>query len=70
MHAREDMLLNHYSWVDEQKQTRQNSDRRARCRSWRSADFRWSAEAAQQGNTQDRRGQPMFGDGPRSLPRR
>jgi hypothetical protein len=59
MHAREDMLLNHYSWVDEQKQTVRIPIARA------------MQLIAQRGlpveSDQTAEEKPMFGDGSRAV---
>ncbi len=74
MHAREDMLLNHYSWVDEQKQTvRIPITRAMQLLAQRGLPVEGQQESgnqankkqgnSQQANDQSTEEQPMFGDG-------
>jgi hypothetical protein len=72
MHAREDILLNHYSWVDEQKQTVRIPITRAMqllaqrglpVEGQQSAEGQAKTADGQTGATQQGNEQAMFGDG-------
>ncbi len=65
MHAREDILLNHYSWVDEQKQTvRIPITRAMQLLAQRGLPVEGEQNAGEKGNkAQTAEEKPMFGDG-------
>lgn len=65
MHAREDILLNHYSWVDEQKQTvRIPITRAMQLLAQRGLPVEGEQNAGEKGNkAQANEEKPMFGDG-------